>query len=259
MYDSLYHAGGIMTQKRKNTNRKSGKRLTVKQLRTLVRFLVAANLFLLICIAVLAILFVKTKRSNSEAFVVQTGYVVCLDAGHGGNDRGALGADGRYEKDDNLKLTLAVAKILRKNGIEVVLTREDDSTISSDERSAIANNADADLFLSLHRNYAASEEACGVEAWIYSAASDKGYAIAESILTALEDIGISQNRGVKSGTQWDSEADYTVIRQTNMTSVIIEVGFISNEQDLELFDQYMNDYAEAIADAIVIWLNTYAD
>lgn len=248
-----------MAQTRKNTTRKSGKRLTLKQLHTLVHFLVVINVVLLICIATLAILLAKEKHSDSEAFVPQTGYVVCLDAGHGGNDRGALGADGRYEKDDNLELTLAVAKILRQNGVEVVLTREDDSTVSSDERSAIANNADADLFLSLHRNYAASEDACGVEAWVYSASSDKNYAIAESILTALEDIGISQNRGVKSGTQWDSEADYTVIRQTNMTSLIIELGFISNEQDLELFDKYKDDYAEAIADAVLEWLKTYVE
>ena len=53
------------------------------------------------------------------------------------------------------------------------MTRDDDSTVSSEERAAIANDCDADLYLALHRNYAANPEACGVEAWIYSSGSEK--------------------------------------------------------------------------------------
>lgn len=251
--------GGIMAQKKRQTKKRSGKKLTVKQLHTLVAFLVTTNIILLIGLAVLAVLLARARSQNSSKTIAQMDYIVCLDAGHGGSDIGATGADGRYEKDDNLKLTLAVAEELRKNGIQVVLTRNDDSTISSDDRSMIANESNADLYLALHRNYAASTSAHGVEAWIHSSASDKSYNIANSILEALESVGISDNRGVRIGTQWDVESNYTVIKQTSMTSLIIELGFISNDEDLELFDEHMEEYADAIADAIIRWLNEYAN
>ena len=60
-----------------------------------------------------------------------------------------------------------------------------------------------------------------------------------------------------SGTQFDSDNDYIVIKQTNMTSLIIEMGFISNEKDVELYDDNMDDYAAAIANGIIEWLNEY--
>ena len=162
-------------------------------------------------------------------------------------------------KDGNLKLSLKVAKLLKKNGVTVVMTRDDDSTVSSEDRAAIANDSNADLYLALHRNYAANPEACGVEAWIYSSGSEKNHAIAETILSNLEKVGISDNRGVRTGTQFDSDNDYIVIKQTNMTSLIIEMGFISNEKDVELYDDNMDDYAAAIANGIIEWLNEYVD
>jgi N-acetylmuramoyl-L-alanine amidase len=76
-------------------------------------------------------------------------------------------------------------------------------------------------------------------------------------LDQLEAVGISQNRGVRVGTQFDSENNYIVIKQTNMTGLIIEMGFISNETDVELYDENMDDYAAAIANGIISWLNEY--
>ena len=180
-----------------------------------------------------------------------------MDPGHGGSDIGATGINNIHEKDGNLKLSLKVAKLLKKNGVKVVMTRDDDSTVSSEDRAAIANDCNADLYLALHRNYAANPEACGVEAWIYSSGSEKNHAIAETILSNLEKVGISDNRGVRTGTQFDSDNDYIVIKQTNMTSLIIEMGFISNEKDVELYDNNMDDYAAAIANGIIEWLNEY--
>ena len=85
----------------------------------------------------------------------------------------------------------------------------------------------------------------------------KNHAIADTILSNLEKVGISDNRGVRTGTQFDSDNDYIVIKQTNMTSLIIEMGFISNENDVELYDDNMDDYAAAIANGIIEWLNEY--
>ena len=77
------------------------------------------------------------------------------------------------------------------------------------------------------------------------------------VIYDLEKVGISDNRGVRTGTQFDSDNDYIVIKQTNMTSLIIEMGFISNENDVELYDDNMDDYAAAIANGIIEWLNEY--
>lgn len=242
--------------------KRTKKKLTVTQMRSVIKFLIGSNIVLLIGIVVLSVLLALSKSDSTDAISIlkpEGNYTVCLDPGHGGSDIGATGINDIHEKDGNLKLSLKVAKLLKKNGVKVVMTRNDDSTISSEERASIANNCNADLYLALHRNYAADSSACGVEAWIYSSGSDKNHAIAETILNNLEEVGISNNRGVRTGTQFNSQDDYIVIEQTNMTSLIIEMGFISNETDVELYDENMDDYAAAIANGIIAWLNEYCN
>ena len=231
---------------------KTKKKLTVTQMRSVIKFLIGVNIVLLIAVIVLSVLLAvsRSKSSKDAVSIIKPDgkYTVCLDPGHGGSDIGATGINNIHEKDGNLKLSLKVAKLLKKNGVKVVMTRDDDSTVSSEERASIANDCDADLYLALHRNYAANPEASG---------SEKNHAIAETILSNLEKVGISDNRGVRTGTQFDSDNDYIVIKQTNMTSLIIEMGFISNEKDVELYDDNMDDYAAAIANGIIEWLNEY--
>ncbi|HCT15825.1 MAG TPA: N-acetylmuramoyl-L-alanine amidase, partial [Ruminococcaceae bacterium] len=90
---------------------------------------------------------------------------VCLDAGHGADDVGATSTGGaRLEKDDNLRLTLKVRDRLEEKGVNVVLTRGDDSDITLKERCKLANRKRCDFFLSLHRN--SSVSGTGFEAWI---------------------------------------------------------------------------------------------
>jgi len=80
-------------------------------------------------------------------------FTVCVDAGHGDYDGGTTDASGkRYEKDDNLKVALEVQKYLEKYGVNVVMIRDDDSFLELDERCAKANNAKADMYVSLHRS-----------------------------------------------------------------------------------------------------------
>src|SRR5699024_10072771 len=78
-------------------------------------------------------------------------YKIVVDAGHGGADPGAV-YDGRQEKDDTLSLALKVGELLRDYGIDVVFTRTTDVYQTPFEKAQIANNADADFFLSIHRN-----------------------------------------------------------------------------------------------------------
>lgn len=171
---------------------------------------------------------------------------VVIDVGHGGDDVGAE-YNGRYEKDDNLAVALLVEEKLKANGIDVVLTRDDDTFISLEKRCKIANRKQAELFVSLHRNSA--DGAKGVEIWVSSDSPEADVSLAESILQNLDEAGISQNRGVKSGYA-RGDGNYYINSHTDMPSCLVELGFINSEEDNELFDQNLDAYAEAVADAI---------
>ncbi len=174
---------------------------------------------------------------------------VVIDAGHGGSDFGAE-YSGRKEKDDNLALALLVAEKLENMGVDTVLTRKEDKFISLEKRCKIANKKKAQIFVSLHRNSA--EGASGVEIWISKENPDADRKIAESILNALSEAGISENRGVKAGYARSDGKDYYVNSHTDMPSCLVELGFINSETDNKLFDEKLERYAQAIAESVAV-------
>ena len=242
---------------------KRKKKMTLKQMRSLVVFLGAINIILLLCILVMGFFLAKAQitKGKGQTVMLQKAndtYTVCVDAGHGGSDVGAVGLDGSYEKDDNLRLAQEVAKALKKSGVNVIMTRSDDSDTQLGSRSKIANKAKADIFVSLHRNSTANPNTTkGIEIWIHSSGSERSYAAADDILSNLEEVGITANRGVRIGTQGDSDDDYAVIRDTDMTSMIVEMGFMTNQDDLDYFNENLENYAKAISNGVVQWLNDY--
>lgn len=174
---------------------------------------------------------------------------VCLDAGHGADDVGATSTGGaRLEKDDNLRLTLKVRDRLEEKGVKVVLTRGDDSDITLKERCKLANRKRCDFFLSLHRN--SSVSGTGFEAWIAKEPKGNEEETAEKFVAALSDISGLPNRGVKRGYRNSSGNNYYVNSNTNMPSILLEVGFVTNEEDNKSFDKSLDENAEAIADII---------
>ena len=176
--------------------------------------------------------------------------LVCVDPGHGGKDGGADDGMGRYEKDDNLRLSLAVRDVLVSLGANVIMTREDDTFVGLSERAVFANEAGADYFVSIHRN---TGEGNGVEVWVHSASEEGGEQLkyGEAIMAGLEGVGVSRNRGVKKGSQGSSQENLLVNRETQMNSCLIEMGFMNYGEDNALFDQNLEGYAEAIAHGIV--------
>lgn len=174
---------------------------------------------------------------------------VCLDAGHGADDVGATSTGGaRLEKDDNLRLTLKVRDRLEEKGVKVVMTRGDDSDITLKERCKLANRKRCDFFLSLHRN--SSVSGTGFEAWIAKEPKGNEEETAEKLVAALSDISGLPNRGVKRGYRNSSGNNYYVNSNTNMPSILLEVGFVTNEEDNKSFDKSLDENAEAIADII---------
>ncbi|MBQ2819067.1 MAG: N-acetylmuramoyl-L-alanine amidase [Clostridia bacterium] len=214
------------------------------------KILLIIGIILVVGIIVAAVIYFAR---SPEAPVLMDNYepktnIICIDAGHGGSDPGAVNGD-RQEKIDTLALALRVASYIEKAGYTPLLTRSDDTYLSLGDRCAIANDADAAYFVSLHRNSA--EGGKGTEVWISSQKTAPERHLAQEILKALDEVGVQANRGVKAGTQGSSDGDYAVNRNTKMPSCIIELGFIGNDEDNRLLDKHIDDYAKAIADAIV--------
>ena len=170
-------------------------------------------------------------------------YTIMLDAGHGGRDPGAV-FNGRQEKDDTLRLTLAIGEILQNNGVDVEYTRTTDVYTSPYERAMKANNAGVDFFISIHRNsFPTDNEVFGVESRVYDLSGIK-YQMAQDINDQLEAIGFV-NLGVKA------RPNLVVLRRTRMPAVLVEVGFIDSNVDNRLFDDNFDDIAQAIASGIL--------
>lgn len=179
----------------------------------------------------------------------ETVKTVCLDAGHGADDCGAISSDGtRIEKDDNLRLTLQIKDKLEEMGINVVMTRDSDSDITLKERCRLANRKRCDFFLSVHRNSAVSGS--GFEAWIAKEPKADEKQTAEKLVSALSEISGLPNRGVKLGYRSADGNNYYVNSNTNMPSILLEVGFVTSGEDNKNFDKYLDENAEAIAKII---------
>ena len=175
--------------------------------------------------------------------------IVCLDAGHGGDDVGAVSVDGkRYEKDDNLTLTLKVRDELEKLGVKTVLTRDEDVTVSLKERCKKANKKRCDLFVAIHRN--SSQTGTGVEAWISKREKENEKSTAETLVSELSGVMGIENRGVKKGYRDITANNYYVNANTNMPSILLEVGFISSDEDNKAFDENIDEAAVKIAKVI---------
>lgn len=171
---------------------------------------------------------------------------VILDAGHGGADFGATYM-GRMEKDDTLRLTLAIGDILRNAGVNVLYTRTEDIYESPAQKAAEGNSSGADYFVSIHRNSSPyNNQYTGVESLVYSRYGAAAR-MAENINRQLELVGFV-NQGVNERT------NLAVLRRTNMPAVLVEVGFINTDRDNILFDSRFQETAQAIADGILMSL-----
>jgi N-acetylmuramoyl-L-alanine amidase len=169
----------------------------------------------------------------------------CIDPGHGGSDPGAVG-HGLHEAD----ITLQVARLLKKEltaaGHEVLMTRGKDKYVSLGQRAMMANAWNADLFVSLHCNAAATASAMGLEIFHFND-SDDGRHVASRVWDRL-DLEFGDHhlmRGVK-------EANFAVLRLTSMPAVLVEMEFITNlKQSQNLADPaWQLRMAKALAEGI---------
>jgi N-acetylmuramoyl-L-alanine amidase len=185
--------------------------------------------------------------------------LVVLDAGHGGKDPGASGS-GLKEKDVNLDIILKVGAILNQKGIKVVYTRNNDTYLELNEITNIANLCNASLFVSLHCNSNLSPDPSGTETYCYYPIDnpqlymqkDERYNLASRLQQALVAKLGRNDRGVK-------QANFAVLRNSEMPSALVELAFLSNPTEGELLKQesFKAGAAQAIADAIQGYMQQY--
>lgn len=179
---------------------------------------------------------------------------VVIDPGHGGKDSGAIGVDRSMEKTWALKTAQRVEGLLRQQGYQVIMTRTRDEYIQLAERARIANDANADIFLSIHFNSGGSEKPRGVEVLYASEnnvslkkqAGDQRRLANEVLKSVLKETGMS-SRGIKN------RPELAVLRLTKMNAALVEGGFMSNPDEMDIIksDAYLDKLARGIVNGIV--------
>lgn len=192
----------------------------------------------------------------------QRNLLIVVDPGHGGKDFGAESEEHGYkEKQTALATAILVQKHLQALGYQVVMTRDRDLFVPLSERAELANQASADLFVSVHYNAAARAEARGIEVFCFKKQDETGGVskaggLAESVLRNVIATTGAPSRGVK-------EANFKVLRLTKMPAILVEGGFLTNREERgQLSDpNYINQIAWGIArgiDAYVVGMEKNA-
>jgi len=164
---------------------------------------------------------------------------VVIDAGHGGYDRGGIPGQRASEKDMTLDVARRLKSILAASGYRVVMTRDSDVFVPLGTRTAIANSNRNAIFVSVHFNSATRRSASGIETYFYNRES---LSLASAIHHYVAGGAPSENRGVR-------RRGYFVLRRTNMPSVLVECGFLTNPTEAGYVQNasYRQKLAEEIA------------
>ncbi|HHT01616.1 MAG TPA: AMIN domain-containing protein [Firmicutes bacterium] len=175
------------------------------------------------------------------------GLLIAIDAGHGGEDPGAISVSGHYEKYITIDIAEQLRDLLEHSGAEVFMIREGDRTVDLLDRPALANAAGADLYVSVHANSFNSSSKAGTETYYFPEKSE-GKRLATAIHRSLvSELGLP-DRGVRY-------ANFAVLRETTMPAALAEVAFLSNPQEerLLLDPGFRRRVAEALWKGIIAY------
>lgn len=218
---------------------------------------------LLFALAVLAGLLFAGDKVRTYVSVQQENVrrnLVVLDPGHGGKDPGKVGADEELEKDINLSISLKVREKLEEDGMEVVMTREEDVMLSDGDadnkkledlnsRIDIINEQQPAIAVSIHQNSYSDPAVRGAQVF-YFTHSDKGKQAAEALQKELLEFDQENTRDIKANDT------YYLLKKTEVPTVIVECGFLSCPGEAELLtdEAYQEELAGAIAKGIESWV-----
>lgn len=237
---------------------------------------------------------IKPRYAKGTRIPIRISKVV-IDPGHGGNDPGAVGKRGLREKDVNLDISKRLAKLLGDSGVRVVMTRSSDRFISLPRRVDIANDSDAELFISIHSNANRVRRVNGFEVYYVSpnlSDSRRALSAAKHSSLNLDKRCFASNSINLKATLWDmiyvssraesitlarsicrsidreletkvlgvKGANFYVLKGVHMPAVLLEIGFVSNPQEEALLKNsyYRQQIAEAIAAGVANYSQDYA-
>ena len=180
---------------------------------------------------------VPTKKETNKHYVV-------IDAGHGGSDVGAT-RNGVYEKNITLDVSKRVANLLRKKGYIVEMTRTTDTYVSLQDRVAISEDINPDVFVSIHVNSSNSDSPTGLETHYYK---DNSLELAKYVHASLLNHVNSKDRGL-------FKSRFYVINHTTAPAILVEIGFISSP--VERAQLVSESRKQATAKAIAEGINDY--
>jgi len=229
------------------------------------------------------------ERSLTRALGLKIGRIV-VDAGHGGHDTGTIGPNGLLEKDLVLDVSLRLGRLLETRlGADVIFTRDDDTFIPLETRTAIANEHQADLFISVHANSSQDPSARGVETYYLNFTSNpdalevaaRENAVSEKSIFELQDLvkkitlkeKIEESRELATDVQQSlysglatrhttlrdrgvKKAPFVVLIGANMPSILAEISFVSNPTDAAKLET--PEYREKIAESLYKGIAKYA-
>ncbi|WP_278402794.1 N-acetylmuramoyl-L-alanine amidase family protein [Megamonas rupellensis] len=196
---------------------------------------------------------VNTPVASDVALSNVKNKIITIDPGHGGSDSGAVGPNGYTEKEGAFAISQKVASILNQSGAKVVMTRDSDVDVYGPNSSArnelqarvdVGNNANSDIFVSIHCNAFVNPAANGTQTFYYGS-SYQGQRLAQSIQEKMIEANGLRDRGI-------STCNFYVVKHSYMPAVLIETAFITNydEEALLSDDEWQTTMAKAIAEGI---------
>ena len=212
-----------------------------------------------------AIFEIESASEETMKHMPVTNKVIILDAGHGGIDPGKLSNDKLIqEKDVNLSITLKLRELLESSGAVVVLTREDDSSLYTEDgsktirqkynenlknRKKIIQESNANMFVSIHSNAFTESKYYGAQTF-YPKGKEDSCELSKTIQNELKRVVDNTNNREMKATD-----DIYVLKDNEIPSVLIECGFLSNDKEAKLLND--EQYQEKIAWAIYVGIQKY--
>ncbi|MBQ8414807.1 MAG: N-acetylmuramoyl-L-alanine amidase [Clostridia bacterium] len=232
--------------------------------------IISAALILTVIISSVIGITIRNVRADliaQDAGAIPYQKIIIIDAGHGGEDSGAVGVNGALEKDINLSIALEIGRALEEKDFIVVYTRTDDRLLYTEEqnvkgirkindlknRCKFAEKYPESVFVSIHMNSFGSEKYSGLQVY-YSEKNEESRTLAEAIQNrVISDIQKENNRKIKPGK------DMYVLENIQNTAVLIECGFLTNKVECEKLSEkeYQKELSFSIVCAIIEYIENF--
>lgn len=215
------------------------------------------SIIFVICMGIILSSLINSIRNETKPTFSMplSNKIILIDAGHGGWDPGKVATNNIFEKDINLVIAKKLQEYLEQSGAFVFMTRVEDKALSDKKmqdmmtRKEISNSTNADMMISIHQNSFSQKNVKGAQVFYYKE-SNNGKKLAELIQAEIKNnVDENNNRVAKTNS------DYYILRKIKIPSVIVECGFLSNNNELEKLSS--NDYQNKIAWSIYLGILDY--